>query len=100
MVGNTDAGSSTSEDERKWKMYAELSFYGAHNHDEIKLSMDEIDGRRLVYGQESILHLSNHRSDLIAKNQELLAELVNILAWNSLLFMNKLNRILISVPKS
>jgi hypothetical protein len=47
-VGNTDTGSSTSEDERKWKMYAELSFYGAHNHVEIKLSMDEIDGRRLV----------------------------------------------------
>jgi hypothetical protein len=45
--------------------------------------MDEIDGRRLVYGQESIFHLSNHRSELIAKIQELLAELVNILEQSS-----------------
>ena len=44
--------------------------------------MDEIDGRRLVC-QESILHLSNHRSELMAKIQELSAELVNILEQSS-----------------
>ena len=44
--------------------------------------MDEIDGRRLVC-QESILHLSNHRSEFMAKIQELSAELVNILQQSS-----------------
>ena len=56
----------------------------------IKLSMDEIDGRRLVC-QESILHLSNHRSELIAKIQELSAELVNILEQSSVYEQIKLD---------